>query len=384
MESNTAAPINDSTVSVRPIWENLNNNLEEVQIIDSSAQPVDINKDNLDTPVIETPAPEVTPPAAETPKPEEVATPPKEAEKPVEDTTDKPLEFTLEDVKDAPETFPEDSWRKLSQDLLGTKIEKEDYAEFEKTFKDNFVPKAEAEKLRETIKNDYFSTLNPETAAALELKELGLPDHLLLDPTKEIDGFLALEDTELVRKEYESIKGMTPELVDMKIEEDIADGKIGNKAQLLRVTLNNNREQLLNTKSQLVEKYTAEKQQAIVRQKEQVTTQIKEALNTVSDFLGVNVNKEAKEAVISKLNKGLYDELLNNPANMAKLILYNEFGEKMAKLSKDKALAQGKAEATAKLSNIPIKTGQVGNKLDLNKLAETADKTSPFDFIPTF
>ena len=211
---------------------------------------------------------------------------------------------------------------------------------------------------------------------------MGIPDELLLNPTKEIDDLLTLSPVELVRKEYEA-KGMSEDVIDIAIEQDIADEKIDSKAKLIQFNLNQNKENIINTKNQLVAKYTQDKQLAIETQKKQEVTQITEELNKISDFLGAKVSKEAINGIIAKVNKGLYDSELSNPASKATLILYKEFGEKLAKLSKDKALAQGKAEVTSKLSNIPPSQGQSGSRVDMNK-AELNDKANGvFSNIPT-
>lgn len=389
MENNSAAPSSVSTENVRPMWEVLSNDLEIVTQAPKQENTPDLTTDNVidqnQTITVKPegevkPATEAAKPAAET-KPE--GDKPAGEIKPTDtatDNTDKPLEFTLADIKDAPVQYEQDSFQALAQDVFGIKIEKDDFEDFKKSFKDNFIPKTEVEQYKSKVKEEYFSTLKPEVAAALELKELGMPDELLLNPTREIDEYLSLGDLELVRKEYEA-KGMADDLIDLAIEQDTADGKIGTKSQLIRFNLDQNKKDILNTRSQLVNKYTAEKQQATVRQQEQRTTQIKEALNNVSAFLGVNVSKDAIQGIIHKVEKGAYDSELNNPKSLAELILYREFGERFSKISQDKALAKGKAEVTAKLSNIPIKQSQSGSKVI--QTANDNDNASPFANMPS-
>lgn len=377
----------------KPLWEVLGENMDVIVKDPPKQEATDLNKDNAagQETILNTEEKkeetQATEKKEETPtevKKEEKApeTEAKTENKAEEEPKEEKAELTLEDVKDAPKTYTKGSYQDLAQDLFNLQIEKEDYADLQKAFKENFVPKAELEAKEAEIKENYFASFeNPEVAAALKLKEMGLPDHLLLDPTAEIDSLTKLEDVELIRKEYEARAGYDTEMVDAAIEQDIADNKVGVKAKMVRAQLEANKTALLNQRSQLVDKYTQERQQAIIRQKEQETNQIKEALTNASDFMGVPIAKDAINGIIHKLNKGLYENELKNPANIATLILHKEFGERIAKLKHDKARAEGKAEATAKLSNIPIQTAAGGGVVN-NKTAKLETEGSVFGNLP--
>lgn len=376
MDMNNQGPDSVSTATVAPMWEVLSANMEVITPEPATPEKApDINADNLEETPVETPA--ETPAAPQT-TPTETA--PKE-------TTPEPepgdlVEFTLDDVKGADKVFEPNTAQAIAQEL-GITLDTDSFDSLKQVVKDRFVDKEEFEAYKAKVDQEYIAnTFSPEVAAAIHQVELGLPKELIFEPTKQIDEFLSLDDVELVRKKYELNQNMTPDLIDVQIEEDIATGRIDAQAKILRINLNENRENILNERTQLIEKYTQEKQLAVVRQKEQEFNQVKEALSNVSDFLGVRVNKDAINGIISKLSKGAYDGELSAPVSKAQLILYKEFGERFAKLAQDKARAQGKAEITAKLSNVPIKTGSGSGRV-IPK-GDNKQDDSPFANMPVF
>ncbi len=376
MDMNNQGPDSVSTATVAPMWEVLSANMEVITPEPATPEKApDINADNLEETPVETPT--ETPAAPQT-TPTETA--PKE-------TTPEPepgdlVEFTLDDVKGADKVFEPNTAQAIAQEL-GITLDTDSFDSLKQVVKDRFVDKEEFEAYKAKVDQEYIAnTFSPEVAAAIHQVELGLPKELIFEPTKQIDEFLSLDDVELVRKKYELNQNMTPDLIDVQIEEDIATGRIDAQAKILRINLNENRENILNERTQLIEKYTQEKQLAVVRQKEQEFNQVKEALSNVSDFLGVRVNKDAINGIISKLSKGAYDGELSAPVSKAQLILYKEFGERFAKLAQDKARAQGKAEITAKLSNVPIKTGSGSGRV-IPK-GDNKQDDSPFANMPVF
>lgn len=376
MDMNNQGPDSVSTATVAPMWEVLSANMEVITPEPATPEKApDINADNLEETPVETPT--ETPAAPQT-TPTETA--PKE-------TTPEPepgdlVEFTLDDVQGAEKVFEPNTAQAIAQEL-GISLETDSFDSLKQVVKDRFVDKEEFEAYKAKVDQEYIAnTFSPEVAAAIHQVELGLPKELIFEPTKQIDEFLSLDDVELVRKKYELNPNMTPDLIDVQIEEDIATGRIDAQAKILRINLNENRENILNERTQLIEKYTQEKQLAVVRQKEQEFNQVKEALSNVSDFLGVRVNKDAINGIISKLSKGAYDGELSAPVSKAQLILYKEFGERFAKLAQDKARAQGKAEITAKLSNVPIKTGSGSGRV-IPK-GDNKQDDSPFANMPVF
>ena len=379
MEMNNLGPESVSKETVAPMWEVLSANMEVITPQPAVAEKApDINADNIEQPIeTEAPAPQPTTAPKET-----VPTETKPVEEPAEVESGELVEFTLDDVKGGEKVYEPNTPQSIAQEL-GLTLDTDSFDSLKQIVKDRFVDKEEFESYKARVDQEYISnTFSPEVAAAIHQVELGLPKELIFEPTKQIDELLSLDDVELVRKKYELNPNMTPDLVDIQIEEDIASGRIDAQSRILRINLNENRENILNERSQLIERYTQEKELAVVRQKEQEFNQVKEALSNVSDFLGVRVNKEAINGIINKLSKGAYNEELSAPVSKAQLILYKEFGERFAKLAQDKARAQGKAEITAKLSNVPIKTGSSIGRV--NPKSDDKQDDHPFANMPVF
>lgn len=271
--------------------------------------------------------------------------------------------FKAEDIKDVPKIYEDGTWRGTAKDL-GVELEEESF----EAFKNAFVPKAELEKVQQvTLDNIYASLKQPETAVALKLMEMGVPEESVFAPTKEIDGYLAMEDTALVRADLQGQEGWTPDLIDAKIEELVGDPKkLALYAGELRIGLNQQKKNIVETRTKLLQQYDQQKQNVILQQKQQEATQFNEALDKLQTFMGKPVSKEAKEAIKAKHNSGLYDDVVNNADSKVAAIMYKEYGEKLAKLIQNKASEEAKVDTRKKLLNVPPVTSGQGKRVDTN------------------
>lgn len=269
---------------------------------------------------------------------------------------DSEIKITVADIENAPVKHAEGSYKALAQQL-GHEIEEESID----SFKTKFIAKHEAEKLAKVTKETFFSTLKPEVAAALELKELGIPDELLLEPTKEIDGYLSLDAAELVRADKAATQGWTQEMIDTEIESLIESGKLDHEASKIRIELNLQKTNILAHKAELVKKYTEQNQNAILQQKEAERTQTITAFDKVQEFMGVKIPREVKEVLARKYANGAYDKDLMSPESKVDFILKMEYGPKITKYLQTKVAEKVKKENTDKLLNIPpVKEGGGG------------------------
>lgn len=359
--------------AVKPIWEAMTSTTDTV-IQATPAQQIDPQtKDTVAETVIE-------PPVVETPK---VETPPASVE-PVAPKTDEPIiELSVSDaaIKDVSEKYEEGSYQKIAYDVLGVDLTENSLDALKNTFKDSYVPKTEVDKIASANKEKYFSTLDPKVAAALELKDLGVPDEYLLNPTQMHDQLLGLDDASLVREALAGQQGWDEAMVDAEMEElSASPEKLSHKAKVARINLSNERQEILNTQSQLVQKYTEQKQQAIVQQKTEADNRFKEALNNESAFLGVPLSKEVKASIEAKYSKGLYDSALSDAQAKVRAILQLEYGDKFSKVALSKAKEEGKAEIVSKLSDAPsLKSG--GGAI-VNVPNQDGEKKSPFANMP--
>lgn len=376
---------------VKPIWEAMGG---QEDVVTNIAAPTPTNiqtEDVLNPPADEPLEPaktDVVEPAKETP-----ADPAKvEATKEEPAASDDVLELSVADIKDLPVSHDESSWKGVASDL-GFDIAEDTFEALTQTFKENFVPKAEVEKLAAVNKETLFATLKPEVATALELIEMGVPQELAFNPTKIQDDYLAMDNASLVRvallNDYVPSKDLTSEMidemVDTQMEELAADPrKLEIKANIVRANVNKFKQEILQEQTQLVQKFTEQKQQEVFRQKVEADNQFKEALTKESTFMGLKLSQEVKDAIFTKYSKGAYENTLNAAQAKLRAILQLEYGDKFAKAVQSKAKEEGKAEIVRKLSDIPPKAAQGGSRVQVVSSDNHTDNKSPFANIPIF
>ncbi len=301
----------------------------------------------------------------------ESAAKPEETKEVVEET--KPIiELSVEDIVDAPKTYEEGTFQALAKEL-GYEIPEESF----EVFKESFVPKAELEKIKAETTESLFSQLNPEVAAALKLKELGVPDELVLTPTKELDKLLELDDAQLYRAELEAKKIYTPDEIDLLMEKATAeDGKLPLLANIIRKDVQASRDNLLSRREEIINQYTEQKKSADLQRKQAEISQVKEALYNMKDFLGNPVSDQVKEALFAKFQSGAYDKDFSDSKYKAEYIMKKEFGDKIAKHLQNKAFEKGKESVTKELSNVPEVRSTAAKKVDTSN--QLNDSISPF------
>jgi len=189
-------------------------------------------------------------------------------------------------------------------------------------------------------------------AAAIELAALGIDKALIFEPTKQIDGWLSLESAALVREDLKA-RGFSEDSIDAKIEQLIENDKLERDATLIREELKIAREQTLQQRTQLVQQKTQERERVLLQAKEQEFTQLKQVLDNKQDFMGINVSKDAKEAIVRKIQAGVYDKKFSSPEFKLNAILQEEFGAKIPEFIRTKAFNEGKMTEVKKLANLP-------------------------------
>lgn len=366
MSEQSQAPVTEQSSTVEaPDW-NLLNDLSNNQDVAIETQKVETPEQKVNTDVVEE--------SKVTTESEIKVEDPEKKEEKVEEKKEeaakeivKPdFEIKLDDLKDIPKTFEDGDWRGVAKDL-GFELEEDS---FEK-FKDSIVHKSELEKVSKQTRQQIFAELKPTTAAALEMLELGMPEELILEPTKEIDNALSvieqhlkLDDAELYRKVLENTEGLSAEDIDTEIEELVSNGKIAHKAKMERLnlqadknTFNNDKAKILQTRTNLLNKHTTDRQHIEQQKKEQEIAQFIKALDDKPDFMGIVIPKEFKDGVAQKLRGGFYDNEFSVAENRVSLVLQKELGPKFTKLLKESAFAKGKETEIVKNANIPIKQG---------------------------
>lgn len=355
--------------SVNANWDAIRADYSDVHIGEPELKEPEVkdvapeHKDNLDKPAAEQPEPKDE-------KSEDVNL---EVEVKPEDKANEEtpvIEFKPEDIKDVPQMYEDGTFQGLAKDL-GFEIKSESFEDFQNTFKENFVPKADAEKLKQIGKEELYATLKPEVAAALEMRELGLPEELIVNPTKDIDEYLSLSDAEIIRKDLEVTDGWTDEKIDKELE--ILSEKpdlLKHQADKIRINLNLNKKARLAQQAELVQRFTQEKQAVAIRQKQEQDTQFTNSLNDVKDFLGIPLAKGTKEAILMKYNAGKYNDVFNKPLSKVQQALFYELGDKLIPHIHTKAREEGKKEIVKKQANIPSKDGESGQRVEIKNQLE--------------
>ncbi|CAK0770532.1 hypothetical protein CCP3SC1AL1_510005 [Gammaproteobacteria bacterium] len=277
---------------------------------------------------------------------------------------DKPLiEFKVEDIANVPQDYENGTFRALAKEL-GGEITEESF----EAFKDNFVPRSELEKVQQLTMDNIYDSLKPETATALKLLEQGWSEEQVFAPTREIDGYLGLGDAEIVRKNFEAMGDLTEEIIDNKMESLIEDpNKLKLEADEIRILLNREKKQIIENRNNTIQQFEQQRGSVALKQKEMERTQVTDALNKASAFLGVPLSTELKQALIKKYNNGLYDNDLNVATAKAEFILQKELGDKFAQHIRNKASADAKKKETSKLLNVPPVISSAGKKVDTTK-----------------
>lgn len=383
METNNNGGQEPQPSVVKPIWEAMGGQEDVVTNI-AAPTPTNIQTEDVLNPPADEPLEPAKTDVAEPAKdlPADLAKVEVTKEEPA--ASDDVLELSVADIKDLPVSHDESSWKGVASDL-GFDIAEDTFEALTQTFKENFVPKAEVEKLAAVNKETLFATLKPEVATALELIEMGVPQELAFNPTKIQDDYLAMDSPSLVRESLAAQKGWDEDMVNAKMEELAADpDKLEVQAKIVRANLNQVKQEILQEQTQLVQKFTEQKQQEVFRQKVEADNQFKEALTKESTFMGLKLSQEVKDAILTKYSKGSYENTLNAAQAKLRAILQLEYGDKFAKAVQSKAKEEGKAEIVRKLSDIPPKAAQGGSRVQVVSSDNHTDNKSPFANIPIF
>jgi len=398
MENNNNGGQAPQLDTVKPIWEVMGGQ-EDVVTITTPTTPAAIQSEDVITPIVDIPAEpakaEVVEPAKEEVKKEieePAKTDVKATDKEVVTPTDDALELTVADIKDVPVVHDEGSWKGVASDL-GFEVAEDTFEAFTQTFKENYVPKSEVEKLATVSRESLLATLDPKIATAFELIEMGVPQELALNPTKIQDDYLAMDNASLMRAaltyKYQGVKDLTPQqredMVEAKLEELVEDpSKLEIQANIVRADVMTDKQNILQEQAQLVQKFTEQKQQVAYQQKVEADNQFKEALTKESTFMGLKLSQDVKDAILKKYSTGAYEDALNPAQAKLRAILQLEYGDKFAKAVQSKAKEEGKAEIVRKLSDIPPKATQGGSRVQVVSSDNHTENKSPLANVPIF
>lgn len=276
------------------------------------------------------------------PKVEEVAAETIPEEKPV-------IEFKADEILKDIALAEEGTWMRVAQDLK-IDIKEDSYEAFEAAIKAPL--QAELEALKTNAKVDYIATLKPETAAAFKLMEMGVPEAEIFAPTRQIEEYLKLDNSAIVRADLEAL-GWKAEMVDAEMELLDSKNLIDHQAEKIRLTLNEEKTNIIEQRNQLVQQFETRKEQATLIQKQQEDAHFEKALTTVDKFMDTPVTNEIKQAILKKYSNGGYENILQAANAKVELILHNELGKQLIKSLRNTAYEKGRDEIKTKLLNVP-------------------------------
>ena len=261
------------------------------------------------------------------------------------------LEFKLPDSvkKEGEEPAVESNgWKDLAKEFE-IEINEDKFEEFK-------------EKLDIHYKNKYEINLgkyNAETQAVIEALEAGMTIDEYVKPTEGIDRLIALDDVAIVTADLKARK-----FPEDKIEKEVARLEELDQLDLYAINI---RESLENKKAEIQSNIIKSKTNAKERQntyKNNVNAEqsaaIKNALNTVSEFMGTPLKADVKEFIMSKEQKGEYANLFNDPKVKAEFLLWHEFGKAAVTNLKQKSYYEGVMKYKNDRHNIPPLTGVGG------------------------
>lgn len=290
------------------------------------------------------------------------------------------IEFKADEILKDVTLAEEGTWLRVAQDLK-LDIKEDSYEAFEAAIVEKSTAPliAELESIKTSGKIDYLATLKPETAAVFKLMEMGVPEAELFAPTRQIEEYLRLDNAQIVRADLEAL-GWKPDMVDAEMELLDSKNLIDHQAEKIRLTLNEEKTNIIEQRNQLVQQFETRKEQAALIQQQQEDSHFEKALTTVEKFMDTPVTKEIKDAILQKYHNGGYKDILQASNAKVELILHNELGKQLIKSLRNTAYEKGRDEITNKLLNVPPKTASsVGQTVDTNNQLTNNDNWAAFE-----
>lgn len=235
-------------------------------------------------------------------------------------------------------------------------VDPEDYDTFEKNVKQAIV---DAEKRGEEKASAFDPDKHsPEEIQALNAFKGGVKIIDLVTPLQKYSDTLAMSDRDLVELNYKNTPGFTPEMVaDQLAIIEQTPGMLeieGTKLRNVVVQMRTNEYNEIIAKGEKAwQAESARQTQKIEKEKAELIAEI----NSRKEYMGAPLTDQHIEALVTNLNAGKYNKILNTAKSVADQILNHEFKDKrMSTLLANKEKA-GKLAAAKKLANTPEETG---------------------------
>jgi hypothetical protein len=220
--------------------------------------------------------------------------------------------------------------------------------------------KKQAEDNKQTVDRETFLNQFDEKARdVVEFLDNGGDIEEFVNPTREVDSYLALNDEELLRLDLK-FRGHDDSVIEQKIAKWIENDIIDDKASDVRDALNEQKEVL-------VSEFSAEQKalrDARVQQKQAIEAKkivdIENALKKVDTFMGGTITDKHREFVANQYKSGKTRGILDNPTEIAEFLLYKTFSKQALKEVIKTEFQNGSDKIRDTVMNIPPELKKAG------------------------
>jgi hypothetical protein len=263
----------------------------------------------------------------------------KETEEAEEDKT--LLDEVIEDA--------ENNWLKVAEEI-GIEVE-EDSIEALKVGFEKELQEAYEEGI--ALGEEKLAKLPEEAREILEYVANGGTIETFIEPFKQIDSLLAMENIDLVEFDLQNTPGWTEEMVATELNKMVENDEIDHNASKLRAILNNQKE--ITKKELLTEQAekAALKERTESQKRETEINDIKNVLGETKEFLDVPIKDKHREYLLNEFKKGNFEKVTNNPKEQVEFMLWKAFGKPGIQKLKQNSFEEGQAKLREVLHKVP-------------------------------
>lgn len=262
-------------------------------------------------------------------------------------TTDE-IELKLpDDIKsDEPET-----WETVGSELE-LEVKGKDFSDFKEAF-DSKLENIKTEAINE-VKKDPLSVLDikDDTAKAIIKHTLdGGSVADFIEPTAQIDQFLALNNEDLLKADYIAREFSEAE-AEERVARDADSGDLDFKARELRAELKQSRQDAINEIIYQRQEEIKKAKQAEEDSKVESDKVFNDKLTGRQEYRGAKLTQEHLDYVRGLYNSGQVHDMFKNPDMVIDFLLENTFGKQISSRQQEASRAEGKDEVKKELHNI--------------------------------
>jgi hypothetical protein len=301
---------------------------------------------------------------------------------PVEAAAGDENELTLpdpEDITDTPEDAPaENTWIETAKEIGIDGVDADDFEVFKKGVE------AKIEKVRTEAQQIALDKYPVEAQNLIKFLASGKTMEDYINPLKEYDKVLSLDDKALITASLEGTGEYTADEIEEEIKLIEEKGELASSAKRLRAAVKMNKKQ---AGEQIIDQgvQTYESQQArIENERKKEDTLFKSALSTLDKVYDVKINDKHKAAIQKKWDSGYYrNRFKNDPNFVADLIVKAELGEAAINERLTKTFDGGRNIARNELHNTKMPAGNQSGKriLGTERGANTEPLSDWGDFV---